>query len=139
MVNEQQLQGNWNEIRGNIRSRWGQISDDELTTFNGNVEELVGTIQRKTGESQEAIRNYLDEISQKAARTASRLTEQAGQYASQAAASMHDASRHLADTVAAGYSDAERLVQTRPAESLAVAFGLGLITGVVIGMLASSR
>lgn len=139
MVNEQQLQGNWHEVRGRIRSKWGQINEDELTSFSGSVEELVGTIQRKTGESQEAIRNYLEEITESASTSSSRLTEQAGRYVSQAAASVQGASRQFADSVAESYGDAERLVQHRPAESVAVAFGLGLITGVVIGMLASSR
>ncbi len=139
MVNEQQLQGHWHEVRGRIRSRWGQISEDELTTFSGNIEELVGTIQQKTGESQETIRNYLDELTCSMGSTTARMTDQAGQYVSQAAASLQGASRRFADSLATGYGDAERLVQHRPAESLAVAFGLGLITGVVVGMLASSR
>ena len=139
MVNEQVLQGNWHEIRGMIRSKWGQISDDEMQTFSGDVEQLVGEIQRHTGESQEAIRSYLDEITREGGASARRFTEQAGTYVSQAAASLQGASRQVADSVTHRYSEAERLIQQRPAESLATAFGLGLITGLIIGMIASSR
>jgi uncharacterized protein YjbJ (UPF0337 family) len=139
MVNEQVLQGNWHEIRGKIRSRWGQIQDDEIQTFSGDVEQLVGEIQRRTGESQEAIRAYLDEITTQGATTAGRIADQAGQYVSQAAATIQDTSRQFADSVMYGYGEAERMIQRRPAESLATAFGLGLVAGVIIGMMASSR
>jgi uncharacterized protein YjbJ (UPF0337 family) len=49
MINAQQLQGHWNEVRGKIRKKWGQLSNDDLAEFRGNVDELVGVIQRKTG------------------------------------------------------------------------------------------
>jgi len=51
MINEQVLQGNWNEIKGKIRSKWGQLTNDDLQSFDGNVDRLVGLIQRKTGEA----------------------------------------------------------------------------------------
>jgi ElaB/YqjD/DUF883 family membrane-anchored ribosome-binding protein len=38
-----------------------------------------------------------------------------------------------------GYAQTERMVQQRPMESLAVGFGAGLITGVIIGLVMRSR
>ena len=63
MVNAQTLQGNWNEVKGKLRSKWGQLTGDELQQFNGNVEQLVGTIQRKTGAARDSIEHYLGELS----------------------------------------------------------------------------
>ncbi len=139
MVNEQLLEGNWQRVKGKIRSKWGQISEEELQTFSGNVEQLVGEIQRKTGESQEAIRGYLEQWAQEAASLANRITGQTGHYVSQAAASMQGASRQVADSMAYGYGETERLIQRRPAESMATAFVLGLATGVIIGMIVRPR
>ena len=51
MVNEQVLSGKWNEISGKIREKWGQLTDDDMQTFHGNATQLVGLIQRKTGEA----------------------------------------------------------------------------------------
>jgi eukaryotic-like serine/threonine-protein kinase len=60
--NRQALQGNWDEIRGQLRSKWGQLTSDDLQTFNGNVDQLVGLIQRKTGEARSSVENFLDEL-----------------------------------------------------------------------------
>jgi len=139
MVNEEILRGSWQEIRGKIRSKWGQITDDELQQYGGNLEELVGTIQRKTGESQEAIRSYLDEITQFGAESSGRWTEQANRFMSQATSSVQEASRNVADTVAAGYGQAGQFVQRRPTESLLTAFGLGLVTGLLVAVMTRSR
>ena len=49
MVNQQALEGNWNVIKGKIRTHWGQLTDDDLPQFHGEVDKLVGTIQRKNG------------------------------------------------------------------------------------------
>jgi uncharacterized protein YjbJ (UPF0337 family) len=55
VLNQQVLQGNWNEIRGKLREKWGELTNDDVQSFNGNVDQLIGSIQRKTGESRESI------------------------------------------------------------------------------------
>jgi len=139
MVNEEILRGSWQEIRGKLRSKWGQITDDELQQYSGNLDDLVGTIQRKTGESQEAIRGYLNEITSFAAEASGRWTEQAGRYATQAADSFQGASRRLADSVSARYGQAEELMQRRPIESVLTAFGIGLVAGLLVALTIRSR
>ena len=46
MVNQQTLQGNWNEIKGKLRNRWGQLTNDDLQQAQGNVDQLIGQLQR---------------------------------------------------------------------------------------------
>jgi uncharacterized protein YjbJ (UPF0337 family) len=48
MANQQAIQGNWSEIKGKLRSRWGGFTDDNLMERNGNVQQLVGTIATRT-------------------------------------------------------------------------------------------
>ncbi len=52
MVNQQVLQGNWNQFKGKVREKWGQLTDSDLGAFHGNVDELVGTIQKMNGYGQ---------------------------------------------------------------------------------------
>lgn len=139
MVNEQVLRGNWNEIKGKLNKRWGQLSGDELQGALGNVDQLVGLIQRKTGEARGEVERYLEELTSQGSSAAAQATESVRQYAHQTAESIQESTHQAAEHVRQGYAEAERIVRERPFESLAVCFGVGLISGVVIGLFMRSR
>jgi uncharacterized protein YjbJ (UPF0337 family) len=139
MVNQQTLQGNWNEIKGKLRSKWGQLTNDDVQNFDGNVERLVGLIQRKTGEARGSVEKYLDELTSNGAPGLSQAAESAREYASQAAESLQEGGRYAADQMRHGYEEAERMVKERPAESLAVCFGAGVVIGLLLGVTMRSR
>jgi uncharacterized protein YjbJ (UPF0337 family) len=126
MVTQQQLKGSWREIVGGIKRRWGNLTDDELTSAEGSVEQLVGLIQRKTGEARQNIEQYIDQLA--GSGTAENLRETAKQYADQARESLQ-----------AGYVEAERMLKRHPMESVAIAFGAGLIGGLIVGLMIRSR
>lgn len=138
-VNQQTLEGNWNEIKGKLHEKWGEVTKDELHKARGNIDQLVGLIQRKTGEAREIVEEYLDELAGDTAGTVSRMAEAVRGYASGAVGSAEDVAGRAADYVRGGYDQTERLVQRRPVESLAVGFGAGLLTGVIVGILLKSR
>ena len=139
MINQQTLQGNWNEIKGKLRSKWGSLTDDDLTIFNGNVEQLVGTIQRKTGEARESIEQFFEQLTSDGAAAISRAGESVRAGAQQAADSVQETSQQAAASMREGYAEVEDMVRQRPAESLAVCFGAGVITGVVVSLLLRGR
>jgi ElaB/YqjD/DUF883 family membrane-anchored ribosome-binding protein len=103
------------------------------------LQQLVGIIQRKTGEARESIEKSLQEMSGSAASAMSTAAETVRDYAQQASESVQHTAKQAADQVRAGYDEAERFVRNRPGESLLVSFGLGLITGVVIALSMRSR
>lgn len=135
MISQQTLQGNWNEIKGKLRGKWGSLTDDDLKTFNGNVDQLVGAIQRKTGEAREGIEQFFEQFVADGGSAISRAGEAVRTYAHQAADTVQETSHKAADSMRAGYAEVEGMVRQRPAESLAVCFGAGVITGVVVGLL----
>ena len=139
MVNQQTLRGNWNEIKGKIRSKWGQLSGDDLQVFDGNVEKLVGLIERKTGEARGAIEHYLDEVTANGASAIGQAAESVREYAQQAAGAVQESSKKAAETVRHGYEEAEKVIRDRPAESAAVCFGVGMVVGVLLGLTLRSR
>ena len=51
MSTQQQIIGNWGQLKGKVKQRWGQLTDDELQEVEGNYDQLVGLIQQKTGEA----------------------------------------------------------------------------------------
>jgi len=135
MVNQQTLAGKWNEVSGKLKEKWGELSDDDLSAFSGNVDQLVGKIQRKTGESREAIEDFLGEVAQQTSDTASRLRDKVQEGAANAA----ETARQGYETLRHGYTEAERTVQARPAQSVAMAFGLGIAAGIGLALLFRER
>jgi|FLYL01.1.fsa_nt_gi uncharacterized protein YjbJ (UPF0337 family) len=57
-----QSEGWMNRIKGKLRSTWGGLTDDEIDQSRGNLEQLVGKIQEKTGESSDSIRQRLQSM-----------------------------------------------------------------------------
>lgn len=60
MMNENIAKGKWTELKGEIRKLWGQLTDDELDQTRGDLTKVAGMVQRKYGETQEAIRTKLN-------------------------------------------------------------------------------
>ncbi len=139
MVTQQTLQGNWNEIKGKIRAKWGQLTNDELQHFDGNVEQLVGTIQRKTGEARESVERFLNDLTSNSAATFTNVMESAKEYTQQVAEKVQHASKQAADTVRQGYDEAEKMVRQRPVESVVVVFGTGMLVGALLGLVLRNR
>lgn len=62
MINQEQMQGKWWEIKGGIRNLWAKISDDELETTKGNLTAVASIVQEKYGETRESIQEKLDAL-----------------------------------------------------------------------------
>jgi uncharacterized protein YjbJ (UPF0337 family) len=135
MVNQQTLSGNWNELKGKLTRKWATLSDDDLRAFNGNVDQLVGRIQQKTGESREAIEEFLDQVAEEG----SQFVGGARDKIEQTAADAVKGAREGYAAFRQGYAEAEKVVQQRPGQAIAVAFGLGLISGLGIALLLHDR
>jgi uncharacterized protein YjbJ (UPF0337 family) len=139
MVTRQQLEGQWNQVKGRIQERWGQLTDNELAELEGNASQLVGTIQKKTGESRQAIEDFLEEVVAEGSSMLNKASETARDYAQRASQAVHENYDKVAENVRDGYSQAADCVRKRPMESLGVAFGAGIITGVIVGLVLKNR
>jgi uncharacterized protein YjbJ (UPF0337 family) len=139
MISQQTIRGNWNEIKGKLLSKWGSLTDDDLAVFNGNVEQLLGLIQRKTGEARESIEHFLGQVTSGGAAAVSGIGETARAGAHYAMDSIDEASHSAAAAVREGYADVEAMVRKRPTESLLACFGAGLVTGVIVSLLLQKK
>ncbi len=59
-MNNDKFSGKWHQLKGEIKRKWGKMTDDDLKEAEGNMEKLVGKIQERTGEKREAIERWLD-------------------------------------------------------------------------------
>jgi uncharacterized protein YjbJ (UPF0337 family) len=48
-MNKDIFEGKWHEVKGAIRARWGEITDDDLKIVEGNGERLYGILQQRYG------------------------------------------------------------------------------------------
>jgi len=55
------IKGDWNIIKGNLKQRWAKLTDDDLQYAEGQQDELLGRIQKRTGETREAIEKAIKE------------------------------------------------------------------------------
>jgi len=55
--------GDWNIIKGKLKQKWGKLTDDDLQYVDGKSDELLGRIQKCTGETREAIEKAFKEFS----------------------------------------------------------------------------
>jgi uncharacterized protein YjbJ (UPF0337 family) len=149
-INAQELQGQWNRLRGQVRQHWGQLTDDDLQMQGGNVDQLVGRIQQKTGETREAIERYLTDLTARGGSAVAQATEAIGQYAQQAGERLRDRYGEFADQARERYGEfadqarerfdsARDVVRENPSQSLAAAFGVGLLAGLIVGLALRSR
>lgn len=55
------IKGNWNIAKGKLKRKYAQLTDDDLQYTDGSADELVGRIQKRTGQAREAIEKAVQE------------------------------------------------------------------------------
>ena len=133
MITKEEMQGSWDKLIGAVQDKYAQVTGDELQAVKGNINQLIGLINRKTGQSREEVERFLESWSAGSGWHFSRLTEGASELASSAQKSMREGYDRLLDSSHEGYESARRAVRHSPAESLAVAFGVGIVAGLFVG------
>lgn len=58
-----EIKGDWNITKGKLRQKWAQLTEDDLQYTAGKQEELLGRIQKRTGQSREAVEKAIQESS----------------------------------------------------------------------------
>jgi ElaB/YqjD/DUF883 family membrane-anchored ribosome-binding protein len=115
------------------------LTDDDLRLTTGNVDQLIGKIQHKTGEAREAIEQFLDELTSQGASAISQAAETAGQYGRYAADQVREGYNRLSDQFGQQYEMSQEMIRENPARSVATALGIGILLGIVVGLALRSR
>ena len=139
MSNAQTANGNWNQVKGKIQEKWGDVTNDDLDRLQGQKDQIIGMIQAKTGAAREEIGKYISSISDSASEFSKQAAETAREYRDMTAERAAEVAGQITDQAQAGYIQAQRVVREKPAESLAVCFGAGVLLGVIGGLILRSR
>jgi len=57
-----ELRGNWNELKGKLKQKYAELTDDDLTYEEGREDELLGRLQKKLGKTDREIRDTLRDL-----------------------------------------------------------------------------
>jgi uncharacterized protein YjbJ (UPF0337 family) len=59
-MNKDTLKGQWKQFSGEVKTRWGKLTDNHLTEISGNYDKLVGRIQEAYGYQREQAQREVD-------------------------------------------------------------------------------
>jgi uncharacterized protein YjbJ (UPF0337 family) len=61
-MNRDTLKGQWKQLKGEAKQRWGKLTDDELDQVEGSFDKLVGRIQERYGYQRDQAEREIDEF-----------------------------------------------------------------------------
>jgi uncharacterized protein YjbJ (UPF0337 family) len=59
-MNTLEVKGDWNITKGKLKQKWATLTDDDLKYVEGQIEELYGRIQKRTGETRSAVEKAIN-------------------------------------------------------------------------------
>ncbi|XZE35003.1 DUF883 family protein [Pirellulaceae bacterium SH501] len=121
MSNQAYLQENWDTIKEKLRTKWKVLTEDDLNGAKGDLQHLMDTIRRKTGEAGESVESFFGQILS----NGNSAYHQAGQ-------SIRDGAQRVNASVQKTYAEMEDVVRHRPASSVAIGFAAGVLTGLAL-------
>ena len=61
-MNKLTIEGNWNEIKGKLKQKYGELTDNDLTFAKGKEDEMYGRLQKKLGKSKDEIKREIENL-----------------------------------------------------------------------------
>nr|WP_246588020.1 CsbD family protein [Paracoccus bogoriensis] len=55
------IQGKWKQLKGSVKEKWGELTDDELDVIDGNKDKLAGKLQEKYGWTRNEAEKHIDD------------------------------------------------------------------------------
>ena len=56
------FKGEWNEVKGKLKQKYAQLTDDDLTYDEGREDELLGRMQKKLGKGKDELRELINSL-----------------------------------------------------------------------------
>ncbi len=56
------IKGTWNEMKGKLKQKYGELTDDDLVFADGKDDEMLGRLQKKLGKTKEDIRKEIEQL-----------------------------------------------------------------------------
>ena len=102
-MNEDIFAGQWKQMRGELKSWWGRLSDDDLDRIGGQKDKLIGLVQERYGYARDQVEQEVErrfkEYSDKTAGAVAGITAKAREASATAANKANEAARVIGDRI----------------------------------------
>ncbi|MBA3564941.1 MAG: CsbD family protein [Gammaproteobacteria bacterium] len=61
-MNKDRIEGNWKQLKGKIKQKWGELTDDEIDQAEGNTQILSGKLQERYGMTRDEADRQIDDL-----------------------------------------------------------------------------
>ncbi|GEC73178.1 Uncharacterized conserved protein YjbJ, UPF0337 family [Flavobacterium flevense] len=61
-MNTTEIKGNWNELKGKLKQKYADLTDDDLLYAEGKEDEMLGKLEQKLGKSKDEVRKIIAEL-----------------------------------------------------------------------------
>jgi uncharacterized protein YjbJ (UPF0337 family) len=61
-MNSTEIKGNWNELKGKLKRKYANLTDNDLMYETGKEDEFYGRLQKKLGKSKTELKKLIDEL-----------------------------------------------------------------------------
>jgi uncharacterized protein YjbJ (UPF0337 family) len=135
--------GSWNRIKGKLKQKYAQLTDDDLIFAEGKGQELLGRLQARLGLSEAAAVGLLHELKDSAKTLGETVREKLSEAAAQAGEVVEDAKAKLAEGAGEACDEvskrahslaekAQHYVARKPVKALLTALAVGFVAGMIV-------
>jgi len=64
-MNKDQFKGSWRQIKGEVKKKWGQFTDNDLLEVEGDYDKFLGVVQKRYGDEKEEVRRWVEDWCEK--------------------------------------------------------------------------
>ena len=129
------VEGNWKQIKGRVKERWGELTDDDLTAIAGRRDRLEGMIQERYGYAKETARREIEDwyrsLESNLAEEIESLRSGIRSLASTVERIAQEELPHARARATDVIEQAEDAVKRNPLVVVAIALVLGILVGVL--------
>ncbi len=61
-MNKLEMKGSWNQVKGQLKQKYGELTDDDLTFTEGKEDELLGRLQSRIGKTKKELREEISNM-----------------------------------------------------------------------------
>lgn len=129
-----QVEGNWKQMKGRVKERWGKLTENDLTVIAGRRDQLEGMIQERYGYAKERARKEIDEwyhaMETDLAEQIETLRSGIQSLASTVERIAEEQLPHARSKAREAFNEAEDVLKRNPLAVVAIVLGLGFLIGV---------